>query len=312
MTFCTQCGAHTDPEWVHCRACGRDIDRRQTEPRTTFCTSCSATITSSWFHCPECGTATELELSRRRQAPTLVGTEIEPGAVPRVELISRRWDVVDVTASEEPREPHLLPEPDLRPPVPAGGVEITVDEISVTAGAKDPADHLQLDSWHHLRPAITHSAHPMAMGSTGARYAEVTTLLLGVAALVVAGVFLLWNVQLDEIGRGAPSVGSTWFGSAGALLTVILPLFAANAAIAIAWWARRLDGPIRLGPAGVTAVAAATGGVLLSIAALSRRPATVAAQIEANGLAIVGLGLIMLACLAAVRAIGRVDWEQRR
>ena len=63
MDFCSNCGSSTDPDWVFCRSCGAGLDGPGDDP----------------------------EAAR----PMTQATK------PKVELISRGWDVVDVETVEQ-------------------------------------------------------------------------------------------------------------------------------------------------------------------------------------------------------------------
>ena len=108
MDFCNKCGSKTDPDWVFCRSCGNSLDDGG----------------------PAAG-----ESAQSTPIPT----------VPKVELISRGWDVVDVetveikaidvTTADVPGDP--LTDDDVVPAMAPGSVEISLDDVTIVEHGGD-------------------------------------------------------------------------------------------------------------------------------------------------------------------------------
>jgi hypothetical protein len=288
MDFCNECGQTTDPDWVFCRACGYALDTPEMEAST-------ATVVAS-------------------------------SATPKVELISRGWDVVDVDAVETSADP-LLDEP-TEPPLAPETIEISIDNVTVvtqpddndaagkdgpeesTAGAQ-PED---TDRWDHLRPhgQISGVSETTTMPARTARFA---VLLVALGALFAAAARFYLNTRLDSFGRGNESaqvVHDVELVADIALLVVAgLAVFAGAALI---FWLVMAEGDARFrpGPPEFISLAAGLSGVALIVIFMMIDQDSVTTAIAANSLVILGLGLVMLGCLALVRSVTRIEFQSPR
>lgn len=300
MDFCNKCGSETDPDWVFCRSCGNSFDDRETA------------ATSSPQSTP---------------APT----------VPKVELISRGWDVVDVDTVDieavdiqavdidtatAPADP--LEDDDLAAPLVPGTVEISVDDVTVVERPleedteEEPptatAPTVPPDRWDHLRPhgQIPGVSEP---SRTAARVGQIFALIAAVAALVSSVLYLVLNVQLERYADGTVSEQaiSDIRTTAEASLLVLAGL-AAVALLSLGWWMVKAypSARFRPGPAGMIALPAFFGGTALVAYFALQESSTVANDLTANSLVVLGLGLIMVAGLSAVRTVGRIEGRVRR
>jgi hypothetical protein len=282
MDFCFNCGTKLDPDWAFCKSCG------------------------SGFDAPESEAA----------APTVVTTP----AAPKVELISRGWDVVDVETVTHPTDP--LEDDLVDVPLPPGAIEISVDDVTVVETPEDPpaesADQTSsddpapvTDQWDHLRP------HAYIPGTTTpatapARVGQVSMLMVAVAGLVATALHFYLNTRLDAFGDGTISQRalSNARTVADASLWVMLGLVVV-ALSSLVWWMLKTDNRSSLQPGSAVSLviaAAVSGATIVTVFSLLDNE-TVADAITANTLIALGLGLVMLSCLGTVRAIGRIELE---
>lgn len=290
---------------MYCRDCGAGLDVTGAAVRPAFCTSCAYELALSWRYCPRCGnetpvadrerstrltveTAESVETASRLEGrASLIPEVVEP---PEVELISRGWDPgepewVDVS---EPDVVVALPEdedgePDVRPrpqPVPAAPPRIRV------------------------RPIV-----PSRPPGTATRL-----ILLGaglVALTAVVGLIVL-NQLLVSFATGSTAAHdvdrldrllTTWLAAA------VIPLFAI-AVILLLRWRRR--GSARRGAGTPFPVAAGSrwtaflglgGGAVIAVMGRLLPRTTVGEAIDANTWIVIGLGLLILGCLAGVRLV---------
>lgn len=277
MDFCFNCGAKIDPDWVFCRSCGSGLDAPEPEPA----------------------------------APPIVTTP----AAPKVELISRGWDVVDVEPVVHPTDPLESNVTDV--PLPPGAIEISVDSVTVVETPADapvtPADDpaLLTDRWDHLRP---HAYIPgaAAPAKIPARASQVSVLLVAVASLVAATLRFYLNTRLDAFGDG--TVSAQALSNAKTIADVsllVVPGLIVVALGTIVWWMLKSQkrSSLRPGSAVSLVLAGAIGGVALVAVLYFLETKTVADAIAANTLMILGLGIVMMSCLGTVRTIGRIELE---
>ncbi len=314
MDFCNKCGSETDPDWVFCRSCGNSFDDRE------------AAATSSPQSTP---------------VPT----------VPKVELISRGWDVVDVDpvdvdpvgvdpvgvdavdieavdiqavdidTATAPADP--LEDDDLATPLVPGTVEISVDDVTVVEHPLEDTEEeppaaaaptVPTDRWDHLRP---HGQIPGVRepSRTAARVGQIFALIAAVAALVSSVLYLVLNIQLERYADGTVSeqAVSDIRNTAEASLLVLAGL-AAVALLSLGWWMVKAfpSARFRPGPAGMITLPAFFGGTALVAFFALQESSTVADDLTANSLVVLGLGLIMVAGLSAVRTVGRIEGRVRR
>jgi hypothetical protein len=285
MDFCSDCGQTTDPDWVFCRSCGSTLDAPD---------SSTAAVTT-------------------------------PTGPPRVELISRGWDVVDVEPVEElPADPmHEDIVPDLAP----GAIEVAVDSLTVVAHPEAPPadtdsepdgietvpEALDTDRWDHLRP---HGQIPGVTETTTlpARTSRVAVLVVALGALIAAGIRFFLNTRLEAFGEG--SISARALNDVETVADVALLVVAGMAVIAggiLIWWLTRVQGRSRFrpGPAETIALGAGVSGIALIATFMMLEQDSVTAAIAANSLVVLGLGMVMAACLATVRSITRIEFEDR-
>ncbi|MDJ0925110.1 MAG: hypothetical protein QNJ77_11165 [Acidimicrobiia bacterium] len=299
MDFCNECGSKTDPDWVFCRACGSSL-----------------------------GT----------DGDAAAGPVLE-AAGPKVELISRGWDVVEVETVDLPADP--LTDEEVVEPVAPGAIEVSVDDVTVieapdTTETDEPsadeppttaeeltesaetvpqADRAEaLDRWDHLRP---HGQMPELREPTRtpAQAAQIAVLVAALAALVSAVLYLALNIQLDQYATGSTSeraVNDVQRVAEASLL--VLAGFAGLALLAIVWWMTKAlpIGGFRPKIAGIIALPALGGGAAIVALFATTQPDSVADAMTANSFVVLGLGLVMMGCLAIVRTLTRVELEGRR
>ncbi len=273
MDFCYTCGSKTDPDWVFCRSCGNGLEETD------------GTVAS---------------------VPVIVPSDSD---APKVELISRGWsDVVDIDTVEYPTE--LADDNDIAVPLPAGGIEITVDSITVVEEVA--AEPVATDPWDHLRP---HGELPPLQDrtTTAARVSQIALLLVAFGALAAAALRFYLNTKIDAFGNGNATARSV--DDVRLVANVGLLVFAGLAAVAIAilvWWfvTVRPNANFQPGPAGVAALVGTITGIALVATFYFIEQATVAEALAANSLIVLGLGLLIAACLAAVRTVGRIDLRE--
>ena len=86
------------------------------------------------------------------------------------------------------------------------------------------------------------------------------------------------------------------------------------AGITLIWWFIKAEGGVRFrpGPAELISLAAGLSGVALITIFMVLDQDSVTAAIAANSLVILGLGLVMLGCLALVRSVTRIEFASPR
>jgi hypothetical protein len=290
MDFCSNCGEKTDPEWVFCRACGSGLDLPEIEPQ-----------------------------------PAPAATQ---PAAPKVELISRTWDVVEI-APEGPADP--LENDISDAPLPPGAVEIAVDGVAVVESPKtDPAeieDPLQAhtaeppatveegaDAWDYLRP---HGEVPplLRRSSVPARVAVLLVLLFSLSAIVASMLHFYLNTRLESFSTGRVSYlvveDAVKMADIGLIVTAGLGVAALGSLL---WWTLKRDRTksLRPGPAGIVAPLATLAGGALIAWFYNDDQSTVSDALTANTFIILGLGLVTLAGLAVVRSLGRIEHRDAR
>ncbi len=270
MDFCFHCGHKTDPDWVFCRACGSALED-------------------------------DADLA----------VPVQNAGTPKVELISRGWDEEIVETIEVSDDP--LTDEEVTPaPVPPGGIEIKVDDITVIeATDADPApDPVEPpDPWNHLRPRgelppLRH--HVTRPGRVG----QALALLAALGALSAAAIHFYLNTQLNAFSDGTATARTIDDLRAIADMSLIVAAsLVLVAAGGLSWWAyRSLPGAyFRRGQGGTVAFGALVAGVGLVGWSLLVDADSLTRAIGTNSLIVLGLGLVMAACLAAVRAVDRID-----
>ncbi len=279
MDFCFSCGSKTDPDWVFCRSCGSGLDETGGEVET-------------------------LPVST-------------PSGKPKVELISRGWDnVVDIETVKLPADP--LGDDVLAFPLPAEGIEITVDSITIVDAGNNVDEPetserpASADPWDRLRP---HGELPPLRNrvTTPARISQIAVLLVAFSALAAAGLRFYLNTLIDAFRDGQISTQTLDDVTMVADIGLLVMAGLAVAAIAtLAWWFSRAyaTSNFRPGPAGVVALVSTVAGIALVATFFFIEQETVAEALAANSLIVIGLGLILTACLATVRTIGRIDLKE--
>jgi hypothetical protein len=273
MDFCFSCGSKTDPDWVFCRSCGSGLDETEDLVETVPDSTASGT--------------------------------------PKVELISRGWDeVVDIETVELPTD--LLDADDTTFPVPAGGVEVTVDSITVIEEPAEPvpaAEPASTDPWDHLRP---HGEMPRIQDRPGAaaRTSQIALAVVALSGLVAAGLRFYLNTRIDAFGKGQATAQEV--DDVTLVADVALLVMAALAIIALGtlllWFAKaRATSSFRPGPGDWLALAGVVAGIGLVITFVLFERQTVAEDLASNSLIVLGLGLLVASCLATMRTVGRID-----
>ena len=280
MDFCSNCGDKTDPDWVFCRSCGGVLEDD-----------------------PADGLVAPIPRS--------------PGA-PKVELISRGWDVIDVETLETTGDP-FDGEDTIAVSLPPQSVEVTVDDVTVVERAEaplvdaaEPPQPQSNDSWAHLRPGgeVPPLLHQVSIHARGGQFA---VLLSAIAALVSAGLHFYHNTRLDAFGNGritaetlrrVEQVAQTSrYVVAGTVLVALA---------ALGWWfiKTRPTADFRPGKAGIVALLSfiAACGIVAGSLAINKDTTTKA--IGFNSLIVLGLGLLIAACLATVRTVQRIDLKE--
>lgn len=307
MEYCSHCGARSGPSWVYCRDCGAGLDVAGAAVRPAFCTSCAYELALSWRYCPRCGIETPVadrERSTRLTVETAGSFEgtahlerpapLVPEVVeaPEVELISRGWD-------------------------PIGTEWIDVDETDVVVtfpeddkGDADVPPHPSLVAAAPLAVSAA-TTPPLPSHGTGT---ELMLLGAGLAALgAVMGLTVL-NRLLVSFANGAAVAGdidrldglvTTWLGAA------VVPLLVIAVVLLARWHRRHASRRVIGGPPAVPSAVGARWAALLglgggsAVALLGKRlpGTTVGEAIDANTWVVIGLGLLILGCLAGVRVV---------
>ncbi len=292
MDFCNDCGSKTDPEWVFCRSCGSTLERSATETA---------------------------------EQAVVAGPD-----APKVELISRGWDVVEVDTVDLPGDP--LADDEVQVPLPPGAVEVTVDEVTVVAtpaaepdeaeaepdeGAFEPEPEepaLETDSWDHLRP---HGSIPGVTEPTTApaRIGQVGVLLVALGAVAAAALHFYLNTRLDGFRQGRISAGAVDNARLAADISLLVVAgLAVVAALILLWWVIKARGHASFRPGGIETLAltAGLGGAVLIGVFVYLDQDSINGEIAANSLVILGLGLLMLAASAVVRSVQRIEFRDRK
>ncbi len=283
MDFCYNCGGKTDPDWVFCRSCGSTFDEDDTKVDA---------------------------------APSG-----EAHGAPKVELISRGWDVVE--AVELPADPLL--DDDISPgPLPPDAIEVSIDDITVieveeetaageeTAAEEQEAPEKPVDPWDHLRP---HGELPPLQHHVGlsARIGQVLVMLTALSALAAAGIHFYLNTRLDAFSSGQVSARlvDDVEQIADISLLVVGGLIVVAALALLVWLIKaRPTADFRPGKGGVVALMSFVAGVAVVVTSFFIKKDTVTEAIAANSLIVLGLGLLMTACLATVRTVERIDLKE--
>ncbi len=292
---------------MYCRDCGAGLDVTGAAVRPAFCTSCAYELALSWRYCPRCGNETPVadrERSTRLTVETpesietasrfegrasLIPEVVEP---PEVELISRGWNP-DETEWVEVSEPDVvvaLPEdedgdPDVRPR--PRSIPVTPHPIRV-------------------RPVV-----PSRPAGTGTR---LILLGAGLVALTAVVAIIVLNRLLVSFADGAAAASdvdrldrflTTWLEAA------VVPVFVLAVILLLRW--RRRNGsrrtpddpltiPVAAGSRWTALLGLAGGGAITSMGRMLPRT-TVGEAIDANTWIVIGLGLLILGCLAGVRIV---------
>jgi hypothetical protein len=289
MDFCNECGSKTEPEWVFCRSCGNPLE------------------------------APEIE--------AVAAQPIVTNNSPTVELISRGWDVVDIEATALEPDPVLPPDPiesnEVAVPLDPDAVEVSVDEVTVVARPeateadetveKEDAADAPSDRWDHLRPH-GHIPGVSDPSRVPAKVSQIAVLVAGFAALASAGLHLVLNIQLDRFTAGDVSAGAIAdLRTVAEASTLVLAALSILSLAMFVWWMIKALPRHSLGSraAGWVALLALLGGVALVTYFTLQEKTTVADELTANSLVVIGLGLLMLAALSAIRMISRVEIRDR-
>ncbi len=284
MDFCFNCGGKTDQDWVFCRACGSVLDDTETDQSAA--------------------------------------TGPPAASTPKIELISRGWDVVDVETVKLPADP--LAGNEISPgPLPSGTIEISADDITVVntdeedAPADEPADESAAepatpqDPWDHLRP---HGEMPPLQHrvTIPARVSQVAALVAAVSALAAAAIHFFLNTRLDAFSDGLVSAGTV--DDVELVADISLAVVAALILVAVAavglWLFRiRPMADARPGKAGLVALLSLLGGIGVVATSFAIKKETVTEAIAANSLIVLGLALVLTACLVTIRTVQRIELE---
>ncbi len=314
MDYCSHCGAKSSPSWVFCRDCGAGLDVAGAAVRPAFCTSCAYGLALSWRYCPRCGVETpvadrerstrltvenagalEATAHLKRQAP-LVPEVVE---TPEVELISRGWDPAETEWVD-------VSEPDMVVTLPED------DEVDVDAPeARSLPDPVPASA---NRPGAATATPPLP----GRTATELTLLGAGLAALgAVMGLIVLnrllvsfaaGSAAADDIARLERFV-TTW------LEVAVVPLLAAGVALLVRWRRHHARPRVVGGPPVVPIAAGARwaapaglggGSAVVLLGRLLPRT-TVGQAVDANTWVVIGLGLLILGCLAGVRLVAALS-----
>ncbi len=274
MDFCFNCGGKTDPDWVFCRACGSALEDDTTDL-------------------------------------------VIPGPVagaPKVELISRGWDDQVVETVEVGPDP-LVDDDVGKGPLPPGAVEIQVDDITVVDAPDEPSEsepRRMVDPWDHLRPRG--EMPPLQRDVTlPGRIGQSLVLLAALGALSAAAIHFYLNTRLNAFSEGRVTASAIDdLATVADMSLLVLAGLVVIAAGGLGWWVYRAlpMADFRLGQAGTVALVALVAGTGLVVWPVTLDAATVTEAIGANSLIVLGLGLLMAACLATVRSVDRIDRKE--
>lgn len=278
MDFCSNCGDKTDPDWVFCRSCGGVLEDDAVDG--------------------------------------LVVPIPRSSGAPKVELISRGWDVIEVDTLETVVNP-IDDDGPLPEPLPAQSISVTVDDVTVVETVENPVvdeeqPTITPDTWAHLRPGgeLPPLRHHV---STHARIGQIAVLLSALTALVSAGLHFYHNTRLDALGDGRVTTEtlrnvdqitqtSRYFVAASVLLALA----------ALGWWLvkKRPAADLRPGKAGLVALLSFLAACGIVAGSLMIHKDTTTKAIGFNSLIVLGLGLLMASCLATVRTVERIDLRE--
>lgn len=274
------------------------------------CYSCGDKTEPEWDSCEACGAVLEDAVSDQTIAQTAAAGSASGTASPKVELISRGWDVVEVDPAGLPADPIGDDEDIAIGPLPPDAIEIAEGDIAVIH-TEDPsaAASPPVDAWDHLRP---HGDLPPLQRrvSLPARSTQVVVTIAALAALAAAGLHFFVNTRLDAIAAGAAPAGDIEdLDSAATISLAVVAGLIVVAGAVFAWWAirARREAPLRLGKAGLVTLVSLLAGVGLAGASVAFADTSVTEAIAANSLAVLGLGLVMMAGVIAVRTVARID-----
>jgi hypothetical protein len=187
--------------------------------------------------------------------------------------------------------------------------DVTNDITEAAPPVDEPAD-----GWDHLRP---HGEVPALLrpSKAPARFAQLANLLFSLSTVVAAMVHFYLNTQLDSFASG--QVSATAISDLNTVAEVSLLVTAGLAVIALAtlaWWMimRHKTVSLRPGPSGIIApIGVIAGGSLIGVF-YAMDQGTVDEALTANSFIILGLGFLMMAGLAAVRTLGRIEHTDAR
>ena len=138
-------------------------------------------------------------------------------------------------------------------------------------------------------------------------------LLTAFAALVAAGLHFYLNTRLDAFGSGQATAQAVDDVEVVADMTLlVVGALTGLAAIALGIWLLRSRGTLdmRPGKAGIVALLSFVAGIAVVTLSFIVKKETVTEAIAANSLIVLGLGLLMTACLATVRTVERIDRKE--
>jgi hypothetical protein len=271
----------------------------------TICSHCGIAIEPGLDACQSCG------LVVVPQNETSRGTVPGDKDGPQVELISRGWDVVDLDVQELPSDP--LEEDDLTgPPLPAGAVEIAVDDISIITDIEDTPPQVRetpLDPWDHLRPK-GEMPKLARRASVPARIVQTLAVLTTFSAVVAAAVHFYLNTQLEAFSEGRISearISDIETVADISLLTVAGVVMAMMLGWLVWRWHMRTAYDPSAGKVGKVAMLAFVAGIGVTVGFYLLRGDTVTEGIAANSLIVIGLGLVTAASLLTGRTVSRIE-----
>ncbi len=301
MDYCFNCGDKTDPDWVFCRSCGSALEDNETDDLAIPASGTTAPtvelISRGWD---------EIVDTIEAPADPLEGNEISPGPLPpdTIEVTVEDITVVEADVAEEPVE-----EPVEDP------VEESVEEPANETGTTEEQEtelEKPTDQWDHLRP---HGELPplQRQVTVPGRVGQALALLTALAALVAAGLHFFLNTRLDAFSNGELSARAVDDVELIADMSlVVVAGLAVISALGLGFWLirSRPEADLRPGKAGIVALVSFLAGVAVVTTSFIIKKETVTEAIAANSLIVLGLGLLMTACLATVRTVDRIDRKE--